>query len=314
MRLFVLALALFAFNAQAQSWPSRPVRFVVPSPPAGSPDRVTRVLAERLSKAWGQPVLVENRPGGTTMVGMDYVLKQPADGHTFLSTFTSYVQLPALLPKVPYDPLKDFVPVTQTISVETLLIVRADAPWQTLQELVAAARSAKLSYASFGNASSFHIYGETLKRASGVDLLHVPYKGEAAQLTDLLGGQVSASFNSVGTALPQLRAGKVRALALVSPVRSKVLPEVPTFPEAGVQRLDLRGWFGVLAGAGTPRPVIEKVSTDIAQILGEADVARSLREQGLEPVGSTPGAFAEFIRADLARWKTMVDEVGVKAE
>jgi tripartite-type tricarboxylate transporter receptor subunit TctC len=316
MRALIALAFLLCTAVDAQTWPTKPVKFVVPSPPAGSPDRVTRLLAERLSQRWGQPVLVENRAGGTTMIGTEYVARQPADGSAFLSTFTSFVQVPALFEKIPYDPLRDFVPVTQTISVEVLLIVRADAPWRSYQEFIAAARAANppLSYASFGTGSSFHIYGETLKRATGVSLLHVPYKGEAAQLTDLLGGHLSSSFNSVGTALPQIRGGKVRPLAIVSAARSKALPDVPAFPELGVPRLDGGGWFGLLAPAGTPRAVVDKVASDVAQLLADPEVAKSLRDQGLEPVGSTPEAFAQFIRADLVKWRAMVQEVGIKPE
>lgn len=314
-----LGLSQSTNSTDPQAWPNKPVRMVIPSLAGGSPDRVTRLIADKLTQRWGQPVLVENRPGATTVIGTDYVMRQPADGYTLLSTFTSFVQAPALLPKVPWDVDKDFAPVVQLIRSEVVLLVRADSPWKTLSEFIAAAKAAKaagslLSYGSFGNASSFHIYGEALKRGAGIDLTHVAYKGEAASITDLIGGQITSSFNSIGTAMPHLKSGRVRALALVGSVRSKVLPEVPIFSEVGVPKLDASGWFGLLAPAGTPRAVVEKIAGDIGQILNLPEIASNLREQGLEPTGLSPEPFARFIREDYVRWKTLTTELGIKGE
>ncbi|MBL8382030.1 MAG: tripartite tricarboxylate transporter substrate binding protein [Burkholderiales bacterium] len=314
-----LTAALATADGAAQTFPSRPVRMILPSPTGGSPDRVTRLLAERLAQRWGHAVVVENRPGATTVIGTELAARAAPDGHTLLSTFTSFVQAPALMARVPWDPDRDFVPVVQLIRSEVVLVVRADAPWRTLADLVTAARGARdagapLSYASFGNASSFHIYGEALKRGAGIDLIHVPYKGEAAQITDLIGGQVSTSFNSIGTAMPHLRSGRVRALALVGAMRSRVLPEVPTFGELGIPRLDVSGWFGILAPAGTPRAIVEKVAADVAQVLATPDVAENLRAQGLEPTGLGPEAFARFVREDLVRWKGLATDLGIRAD
>ena len=314
-----VAVGLQAAPAAAQAWPSKPVKIIMPSLPAGSPDRVTRLIADKLSARWGQPVVVDYRPGATTVIGTEVAARAPADGYTLLSTFTSYVQAPALLAKVPWDPERDFVPVVQFIRSEVVLLVRSESPWKTLPEFIAAAKVAKtaaapLNYASFGNASSFHIYGEALKRGAGIDLTHIPYKGEAASITDLIGGQVTSSFNSIGTAMPHLKSGRVRALALVGAVRSKVLPEVPTFAEAGVPKLDTSGWFGMLAPAGTPRAIVDKIAADIAQVLALPEIADNLRGQGLEPTGLGPDAFARFIREDLLRWKTLTQELGIRAE
>jgi tripartite-type tricarboxylate transporter receptor subunit TctC len=314
-----VAIAMQPGSGAAQAWPTRPVKIVMPSTTAGSPDRVTRLVAEKLALRWGQPVLVENRPGATTVIGTEYVARQPADGYTLLSTFTSFVQAPALLAKVPWDPERDFVPVVQLIRSEVVLLVKNDSPWKTLPEFIAAAMAAKaagapLNYASFGNASSFHIYGEALKRGAGIDLTHIPYKGESLSIIDLLGGQVASSFNSIGTAMPHLKSGRVRALALVGQVRSKVMPEVPTFGEAGVPRLDTSGWFGMLAPAGTARAIVEKVAADTALVLAMPEIADNLRGQGLEPTGMGPDAFARFIRDDLVRWKTLATELGIRAE
>src|SRR5437868_15479842 len=185
-KLFIAFLLVSAASvSHAQAWPTKPVKFVMPSPPASSPDRYTRYLAERLAHKWGVPVLVENKPGATAMIGTEYVAKQPADGYTLLSTFTSYVQAPILF-KAPYDPEKDFAPVNQAISAEVIMEVHADSPYKTFADVIAAAKKQRLSYGSFGNGSSFHIYGEAVKRAMAVDMTHVPYKGEALILTDLL--------------------------------------------------------------------------------------------------------------------------------
>ena len=300
-------------------WPTKPVKIIMPSLPAGSPDRVTRMVAEKLSVRWGQPVVVEYKPGATTVIGTDFVARAPADGYTLLSTFTSLVQAPALLPKVPWDAERDFTPVVQFIRSEVILLVRSDSPYKTLGEFIAGAKTAKangapLNYASFGNASSFHIYGEALKRGAGIDLTHIPYKGESASIVDLIGGQVVSSFNSIGTAMPHIKSGRVRPLALVGSVRSKVLPEVPTFGEAGVAKLDTSGWFGMLAPAGTPRSIVDKIANDTAQILALPEVTEILRGQGLEPTGLGPDAFARFLHEDLLRWKSLTQELGIKAD
>ena len=320
--LLALAIAGSGTNALAQTanaWPTKPVKIIMPSLPAGSPDRVTRMVAEKLAIRWGQPVTVEYKPGATTVIGTDFVARAPADGYTLLSTFTSLVQAPALLPKVPWDPERDFTPIVQFIRSEVVLLVRSDSPYKSITEFIQGAKVAKasgapLNYASFGNASSFHIYGETLKRGAGIDLTHIPYKGESASIVDLIGGQVVSSFNSIGTAMPHIKSGRVRALALVGSVRSKVLPEVPTFGEAGVAKLDTSGWFGMLAPAGTPRSIVDKIAADTEQILALPEITEALRGQGLEPTGLGPDAFARFLREDLMRWKTLIQEVGIKSD
>jgi tripartite-type tricarboxylate transporter receptor subunit TctC len=320
--LLAIAIAGSGTNALAQTanaWPTKPVKIIMPSLPAGSPDRVTRMVAEKLAIRWGQPVTVEYKPGATTVIGTDFVARAPADGYTLLSTFTSLVQAPALLAKVPWDPERDFTPIVQFIRSEVVLLVRSDSPYKSITEFIQGAKVAKasgapLNYASFGNASSFHIYGETLKRGAGIDLTHIPYKGESASIVDLIGGQVVSSFNSIGTAMPHIKSGRVRALALVGSVRSKVLPEVPTFGEAGVGKLDTSGWFGMLAPAGTPRSIVDKIAADTEQILALPEITEALRGQGLEPTGLGPDAFARFLREDLMRWKTLIQEVGIKSD
>jgi tripartite-type tricarboxylate transporter receptor subunit TctC len=309
-----LLLATLAGPLAAQpAWPTRTVKFVVPSNAGGSPDRVTRLLAERLSKKWGQPTIVENKAGATSIIGTDFVAKSPADGYTLLSTFTSLVQVPSLFKRVPYDTERDLVAVTQTVAVDVLFLVRADSPYKTLKDFAAAAKLAKppLSYGSFGNGSSFHIYGEKLAQSMGIDLTHVPYRGELPSTSDLLAGQLHSSFASVGTALPFLTDGRLRPLGVASTKRTPVLPDVPTLSELGVNMPDLVGWFGVLAPAGTPAPIIKKVAADIREILTQPDVVKTLRDQGLEPVASSPEAFQRRLHGDLAQWKKLLPEVGI---
>ena len=314
MATVVLAVSVTAAGAQP-AWPTKTVKFIVPSAAASSPDRVTRMLALRLSSKWGQPVIVENKAGATTMIGTDFVAKSPADGYTLLSTFTSFVQVPALFRKIPYDTQRDFVPVTQTIEAEVVFLVRADSAYRTMRDFVAAGRAAKppFSYASFGTGSSFHIYGEMLAKATHMEMVHVPYKGEAAATSDLVGGQVTSSFASVGTALPFIKSGTLRALGIVFPPhRSKVLPDVPTFGELGVPSPDVGAWFGILAPAGTPATIVQKVSADIREILEQPDVIANLREQGLVPIASTPDAFGGRIQEDLGRWKALLLGLGIQ--
>ncbi len=317
-RLFAALCASYLFSAGATAatseWPSRPVKFVVPSNAGGGPDRVTRMIAERLSKKWGQAVIVENRAGATSIIGTDHVAKSPPDGYTMLSTFTSFVQVPALFKKVPYDTERDLQAVAQTVSVEVLFLVRADSPYRKLEDFIAAAKTASppMSYGSFGNGSSFHIYGEKLSKAAGIHLTHVPYKGESPALSDLLGGQLSSTFASVGTALPFVKAGRLRPLGLVADSRSKVVPDVPTFEELKVPMPAVSGWFGILAPSGTPSAIVEKVSADVREILAQPDMTQTLREQGLEPASTTPQQFQQRIRNDLKRWAELLPEVGIQ--
>ncbi len=308
------ALALCQ-SAAAQTFPSKTVKFVMPAPPGSSPDRVSRLLAERLRAAWGVAVIVENRPGATGTVGSEYVMRSEPDGHTALFAFTSVVQAPALLPRVPYDIEKDFAPVSLVAYAPVALAVRADSPYKTLGDLLSAAKNpaTPVSYGTFGNGSTFHILGETLRRAAGANFLHVPYKGEALSFTDLLGGQIHSSWNSVGLLSSHVRAGKARALAVAHAQRTSALPEVPTFAELGYPQLSAALWFGVLVPAATPRPVVERMNADINGVLKQADIANSLGSSGIEPAGTTPERFGEVLRADSAKWKQMIRDAGITA-
>jgi len=303
----------FAAGAAKADWPEKPVRIVLPGPPGSSPDRITRLLADHLSKKWQQPVVVENRPGGTTRIGAAMVATAPPDGHTLLSTFVSHGMAKLLHPDTSYDPIADFSPVAKMVDTETVLVMRADAPYKTLDEMIEGVkqRGQPLQVGNFGNGSSFHFYTLMLGKDAGIEVLPVPYKGEALSLADMLGGHVEASFNSVGTALPHLRDGKVRALALLAPQRSKVLPDVPTFTELGYPRLRYGGWFGLLAPAGTPQPVIDKIHADVEAVLGTPEVTKWLRDQGLEPAFESSQAFGDSLKQESGAWADLIQEFNV---
>ena len=308
--------ALAASTALAQSYPAKAVKLVMPAAAGSSPDRVSRLLADRLRAAWNVPVVVENKPGGTGTIGSEYVLRSDADGHTALFAFTSVVQAPALLPKVPYEIEKDFAAVSLVAHAPVALAVRADSPFRTLDDLLAAAKNpaTPVSYGTFGNGSTFHILGETLRRAAGVHFIHVPYKGEALSFTDLLGGQIQSSWNSVGLLSSQVRGGKARILAVAHARRTSALPEAPTFTELGFPQLSATLWFGVLVPAATPRAVVQKMNRDINAVFADEAVAKGLRDTGIEPAGTTPEYFQEVLRADAAKWKQMIRDAGITLE
>lgn len=307
----------FAQADRPADFPQRPVTLVVPGPAGGGTDLVARSIGDLLATKWGQPVLVDNKPGATGMIGAESVARGDASGHRLLFAFTALVQAPAVFAKVPYDLERDFSPVMQVANAPVFLAVRADSPIRSLADYVAAAknRAKPISFGSFGAGSSYHIYGEALKRAKHLELLHVPYKGEALALQDLLGGAIDSTFISVGAGGPHVRGGKIRALAVVGPTRSSVLPDVPTFHEAGVQGLDAVGWFGVLAPSGTPAAVVQKLARDFKAAMQDKAVSTRLRELGFEPVAeSDPARFKAFLHAEAASWKKLIAETGVKPE
>ncbi len=309
--------AAFAQVERPADFPQRAVTLVMPGPPGGGPDLVARALGELLAVKWGQPVVVDNKPGATGMIGAESVARGEASGHRLLFTFTALVQAPAVFAKVPYDLDHDFAPVMQVANAPVILAVRADSPIRNLADYVAAAKNpAKpLSFGSFGPGSSYHVYGMALKRAKQLELLHVPYKGEALAMQDLLGGTLDSTFVSVGAGGPQVRAGKIRALAVVGSARSSVLPDVPTFRESGVQGVDAVGWFGVLAPSGTPPAVVQKLAQDFKAAIQDKAISTRLRELGFEPVAeSDPTRFKSFLQSEAANWKKLIAETGVKSE
>jgi tripartite-type tricarboxylate transporter receptor subunit TctC len=306
-----------ALAQSAPAFPQHAVTFVMPGPPAGGPDRVIRILSDALAARWNVPVVVDNKPGATGTIGAAAVARAETSGHTLLFTFTALVQAPAVFVKVPYNLERDFAPLLLVAKAPVFLAVRADSPIRTVADYVAQARRGgkPLSYGSFGVGSSYHIYGEALKRSQGLELLHVPYKGEAAALTDLLGGQIDSTFLSVGTGMPMVKSGRVRPLAVVAKARSSLLPDVPTFDEAGIPGVDAVGWFGLLAPSATPVAVQQKIAADVRAVLLDPAIAERLRELGFEPVtDSSPAAFKQFLGAESQRWLKLIADAGVKAE
>lgn len=303
-----------AGRALAQDLPARPFRFVVTVSAGGGADSVARLLATKLAAIWNQPVVVENRLGATGMIGAEAVAKSPADGATALFASTSFIQAPALFPNALYDIERDFAPVSQVVGLAVVLVVGADSPYRTLQDYLAAARQdgKSINYGSIGIGSSMHIYGETLAKDGKAHLVHVPYRGEAPSITDTVAGHLDSSFISVASGAPLIASGKLRPLAVIGKTRSPVLPDVPCFVELGFPRLDLLGWYGLLVPATVPKPIIARMSADIAAVVRQPDFAATIRDGGNVPVGSTPEEFGALVHGDFAKWKQLVQEAGIK--
>jgi tripartite-type tricarboxylate transporter receptor subunit TctC len=289
----------------------------VPYPPGGFNDTLGRTLAAKLQEAWGQPALVENKPGGNTLIGTDAVAKAAADGYTLLVVAFPFAVTPSLIRDMPYDTVKDFAPIALCAQSPNVLVVNPHVlAVKTVGELIALAKSkpGALSYASTGNGSSNHISMELFESLAGVRLLHVPYKGSAPAVVDMLGGQVQVMFDNAPNVMPQVRAGKLRALAQSGATRSPVAPDLPTVAEAGVPGYEVTVWFGLVAPAGTPRAVVAKLNAEVLRILSMPDVRERFLALGVEPLGSTPDEFATHIRAQMDKWAKVVKDAGIKAE
>ncbi len=316
LRLSALLLIVVCGTSFAQAFPSRPLRIVVPFP-GGVADTLARMLSPRMSEALGQPVVVENKPGGSGAIGAQEVIRAPADGHTvFLGHIGTHAVNPHLFSKLNYDPEKDFAPLTLLITVPNLLVVHPSVPATNVRELVAHAKGkpGALSYASPGSGSSGHLAAELFKSMAGVDLLHVPYKGAAPALQDLMGGQVQVLFDTLAQALPQAKAGKVRALAVTTLKRQPVAPEVPTMDEQGFAGWETGPWFGLFVRTGTPEPAAGRLHAEAVKALNAAEVRAKLTALGANVVGNSPTEFAAFIRAEHARWGKVVRDAGIRAD
>jgi tripartite-type tricarboxylate transporter receptor subunit TctC len=290
---------------------------VVPFAAGGATDVLARLVGERLTASLGQQVVVDNRPGAGGNIGSDIVARAEPDGYTILmGAVGTHAINPSLYPKMPYDPVKDFAPVTLVASVPNVLVVNPEVPAKSVQELIdlAKAKPGELNFASSGNGTSIHLSGELFKAMTGTDIVHVPYKGSGPAVTDLLGGQVQMMFDNMPSSLPHVKAGKLRALGVTSAKRSPALPEVSTIAEAGVPGYDATSWFGILAPAGTPEPVVTRLQGAIVQALGEPEMRQRMADLGAEPVGDTPAEFGQFITAELAKWAKVVNDAGVKLE
>ena len=315
--LFVLSL-MTALAVMAQdTYPTRNVVIVVPYPAGGVADLLPRLVAEKLTQKWGKTVLVENRAGASGNIGMAYVAQQPADGYTFaLAPAGNLTVNPTLFKNLPFDTEKDFTPVTLLANVPNVLVVHPSVPVKTFQELVAYAKANphKLNFASPGAGSGAHLAGELLKLDAHIDMVHVPYKGLAPAVNDLLGGQVQMMFAGVSTVLQAVKAGKLRALAVAGPHRLDALPGVPTVAESGYPGFDVTSWYGIVAKSGTPPAIVQKVQEDMAEALRQPDVQKKLADLGLEPVGDTPEQFGAVIKAESAKWGGIVKKANIQAQ
>lgn len=314
-RFLVLGLALAALQAAAQDYPSKPVRLVNPFPPGGPLDVMGRLLSERLGAALGKPVLVENKPGAAGNIGAAEVAKAAPDGHTLLLTLFSIVTSnPHLYPKLPFDPLKDFAPITALATSDSVLIVHPSVPVNSLAELVAYAKAnpGTLNYSSAGKASPGHLTAEYFALKNGVKLTHVPYKGNAEAIRGVLGGETQVMFTPTTGALPLIKAGKLKAIAVYLTGRIDALPGVPSIPELDEKTLPF--WYGLLAPAGTPQPVIERLHAEAVKAIRDPSVEPKLRAGRIFVIGNTPQEFAAMMRADHAAWGRVIRETGVKGE
>ena len=318
VRLIVAVLfAAWLVPLQAQGYPARPIRIIVPVATGGIADYYSRVIGSKLHETWGQPVLVENRAGGGGNIGSDIVAKAPPDGYTMVMGFIgSHAVNPFLIRNMPYDPQRDFVPVAMVIEAEGLLAVHPSVPVNSVAELLALARPqpGKLSYASGGIGTSSHLAGELFKSMTGADIVHIPYKGNAPAIADLIGGQTQLTFATMPTVLPHVRAGKLRGLAVIGATRSAALPQLPTIAESGVPGFSVNNWIGLFAPAGTPNEIVRKVNAEVMRIMRLPEVARRMDVEGERFTPNTPEEFAAFIRSEVAKWGKVVKDAGLKAE
>ena len=298
------------------AFPNRPIKFIVPFPPGGATDLVGRLLAGKLQESWGQNVLVENKAGASGMIGTEQAARSAPDGYTVLVAITTHVQNPAIFAKVPFDPIKDFAPVSQICLSYLVLVVKPDFPARDLKEFVALVKASpgKYSFGSFGTGSSSHIVGEGFARRAGLDLAHVPYKGSAPMMTDVLGGQVPCAWADVSTATQHIAAGKLKPLAVSGERRAPLLAAVPTLLESGYPGFEALGWVGILLPAGTPKPIVDKYSAEMVRLVKLPEVRARLYEQTLMPVGDNAESFARTLKRDMALWQQNVTAAGIKLQ
>jgi tripartite-type tricarboxylate transporter receptor subunit TctC len=314
--LFCALSALSALSALAQPYPSRSVKIIVPFGVGGSADVYARFLGAKLSEALGQTFVIENRPGAGAVVGSEAVAKSPADGYTLLMMSNTHTVNETLIPKKSYVLMKDLAPITGVNYQDLLLAISAGTPANNLREFItlAKAQPGKLNYASSGPGTPYHMAGELFKSMAGVDIVHVPHKGSDQARTALLGGQVEMMFDAISTMMAQVRAGKVKALATTGRTRSTVTPDIPTVAEAGVPGYEATIWLGLMAPAGTPRPVLDRLNGEVVKILNTAEVKDGWNKQGAVPMGMTVDQFDKFLRDDIAKWANLVKATGMKVE
>jgi tripartite-type tricarboxylate transporter receptor subunit TctC len=310
--LIALASAATATGALAQGYPAKPVRMVVPFAAGGAVDTVARALGQKLIETWKQPVIVDNRPGAGGNIAADAVAKSPGDGYSLLITTQGFAISPGLYKKLPFDAARDFAPVTQLTSSFLVLVCSPQLPARSVQELIALAKSrpGSINYGSTGVGAPPHLLGELLKIATGIDLLHVPYKGDAPLAQALLAGEVQVAFMPLAGVLPHIKSGRLRALAVSGKTRSATMPDVPTFTEAGVP-FEFTGWLGIFAPATTPPEVVAQIQRDVARAMVAPDLLERWPAWGYEPVGNAPGQFAAKLKADMAMYAKVIRDAGI---
>jgi tripartite-type tricarboxylate transporter receptor subunit TctC len=315
MRFFAVLLLLLPLQALAQ-YPQRALKMMVPFPPAGATDVVGRIVAQKLSERLGQSVVVENRPGAGGSIGSDLVAKAAPDGYTILMATSSTHSIGPVLQKLPYDPLKDFAPITHVANVPNVLVVSPKLPVTSVKEFVAYAKAqpGKLNFASSGVGTIVHLNGELFKMLTGVELVHVPYKGTALSIPDVANGNIAMLFDSLASVMPHVKAGNVRPLAVNAPQRSPLLPEIPTLAEAGLPAFDRYTWFGLFAPAGTPPDIVRRLQAEVAAALKSPDLRERFDAVGAEPVGSSSEQFVERIKSDSVRWAEVIRKADVKVQ
>jgi tripartite-type tricarboxylate transporter receptor subunit TctC len=311
-----LLLALAAAAAQAQGYPSRPVTIVVPFGAGGPADIYARFLGQRMQEPLGQPIVVENRPGGGSVVGSNAVARSAPDGYTLLMMSNTHTVNETLIPNKPFVLLRDLAPVAPVNYSDLLLVVHPSVPANNLKELIALARSqpGKMNYASSGPGTPYHMAGELFKSLAGVDVVHVPYKGSDGARIGILGGQVQMMFDAITTMAPNVRAGKLKGFGTSGRARSSVLPDVPTVAEAGVPGYEATIWLGVMAPAGSPKPIIDRLNAEITRVTGRAEVKEAWGKQGATALSMTPEQFGQYLREDIAKWAKVIAQAGIKLD
>jgi tripartite-type tricarboxylate transporter receptor subunit TctC len=312
----LLAAALFATAAFAQEYPARPVHFIVPYTPGTGADILARLLAPKLTERWNVAVITENKPGATGNIGTEFVAKSPADGHTLLVVATSFGTTPALKASLPFDPVKSFEPVALIATSGLVVVVHPGVPARSMKEFIDLAKRepGKMHYSSPGNGGPQHLAMELLKLETGINIVHVPYKGASGALQDVVGGHVQATIAASQTAYPQVQNGKLRALGFMSAERSPAYPDVPTMKELGLSELEVETWYGMFAPAGTPAQAIAKVNAEINTALKDEAVRAVLQKQGMTPAGGPPARLGELVKRELPRWARVVKAAGIKAD
>jgi tripartite-type tricarboxylate transporter receptor subunit TctC len=300
----------------AAGYPGKPIHIVVTFSTGGAPDILARLIGERLAATWGQPVVIDNKPGAGGNTGADTVAKAPPDGHTIVvGTVGTHSINGALYTRMPYDMVKDFAPVTLLATTPNMLVVNNDVPAKNLAEFIALGKKqGKMTFASSGSGTSIHVSGELFKTMTGIDMEHIPYKGRATAIPDVLGGRVTMMFDNMPSSLPLVKEGKLRALGVTSAKRSAAAPEIPTIAEQGLPGFEAVSWFALFAPAGTPKPIVDKLQVEVKKILAVPEIAKRLADAGLEAVGSTPEELAAYQRAEIGKWAKVVKDSGAKVE